>query len=196
MRRRLLLTCALLFPGLAAAETQLVKLKNGTEIYGTVAHRGDMVEVTSVSGQLQRFKLSDIAAIESLGGRAAQRPVVEARPSRGTSATPAGGTDGLSLLGGAPAGSASDFAAGVNAIQHRILSDPEMMEVLMQIAEDPAILSALLTPGVLQAVRTGDLQSVSKDPGVARAAADPRIQKIVKKLAAELEAESAGRGRR
>lgn len=76
--------------------------------------------------------------------------------------------------------------AQIQAIQTRIMTDPELMETVMSLADDPQLMQAVMDPSLLAAVQRGDTAAAAKNPAFRRVANDPRVRKLMKALAAEM----------
>ncbi len=164
MRRFVASVFALLLPVAAAAETRLVTLKSGEEIYGEVVEAPGALEITTVSGKKRTVPAGDVESVQSLNGTAktlGREARVTIVPSSG--ALPAG---------------------EVTALQTRIMTDPKMMEALLQLAQDPQIMAAVRDPKLLAAIQAGDVAALERDPNLAKVASDPRVRALMEALKA------------
>ena len=196
MKRLLALVFPLLFvTGVAFADTKLVTLVTGEEVYGSVRHQLDgsrvkAVIVTTVTGQVTTYAPDQILTIESLGHEAAATT-----PTRATTETAAAmgfgdATGGAGSTRGAAAPQAgagapnlaehpSIVAPQVKGIQASLLSNPRMMEAILTMASDPEIAKLVRDPTLLAAIAAGDLSQVQKHPAFAKLANDPRIRALM-----------------
>jgi len=73
----------------------------------------------------------------------------------------------------------------VAAQQQQLMSNPQSMQVLQQMTQDPAIMQALQDPALVQAVTNHDYQAVGNNPAVQKLMSNPNMQALLQKLAAQ-----------
>jgi hypothetical protein len=67
-------------------------------------------------------------------------------------------------------------------LQERLASDPDTMDAIAALQDDPELKAVLDDPELLNALRSGNLEALMSNPKVAHLAADPKIQEITNKL--------------
>jgi hypothetical protein len=94
------------------------------------------------------------------------------------------------LLALAVAAAADDLggvnAAGndaVQALQQRIVSDPDMAASVQALRDDPQVQAVLADPKISAALASGDLSALLNDPKIRDLADDPAVQDITRKVA-------------
>jgi hypothetical protein len=80
----------------------------------------------------------------------------------------------------APAGGASSPSTGAQFadIQSRILSDPNILTIVMSLQNDPQLLSILNDPVVMRAIAAGDLESLQSSPKILELEGHQTIQQL------------------
>jgi hypothetical protein len=73
----------------------------------------------------------------------------------------------------------------IAAGQQKIMSNPQSMAILQQMAQDPEIMQALQDPALVQAVTSHDYQAVQNNPKVKELMDNPRMQALLKQLASQ-----------
>lgn len=81
-----------------------------------------------------------------------------------------------------PPAPALSAPAQLDAVQERIAADPALMQDITALQDVPEIQALLEDPEVMNAIRDGNLEALVGNPKLARLAADPRVQAIVRKL--------------
>lgn len=99
----------------------------------------------------------------------------------------------VALAGGlaAPAPAPGDDLGGVNAaaadsvqaLQQRIVSDPEMADAVQALRDDPQVQALLTDPAISGALARGDMAALLNDPRIRDLAADPAVQNITRQVA-------------
>ena len=76
-------------------------------------------------------------------------------------------------------------AAGdtVQALQQRIVSDPEMAAAIQALRDDPQVQAVLSDPAITAALSRGDMAALLNDPKIRDLAADPAVQSITRQVA-------------
>ena len=143
----------MLAPGSVAAADSRIELRDGSVISGEVVSAANGVyRIHSANlGEIQ-VRESDVAAI---------------RPGATGTATP-----------GAPTG--SDGRTGdLAAIQQQLLGNPQTMDSITRLQNDPGITAALADPEFARLILSGDLETLRNDPRFQRLLENPAIQAIV-----------------
>lgn len=80
---------------------------------------------------------------------------------------------------------AANAAAGdaVQALQQRIVSDPEMAASIQALRDDPQVQAVLTDPAITAALARGDMAALLNDPKIRDLADDPAVQGITRQLA-------------
>jgi hypothetical protein len=70
----------------------------------------------------------------------------------------------------------------MGAMQERMTSDPDTMNALTALKDDPELKAVLDDPEVLSALQSGNFDALLSNPKLAHLADDPKVQEITKKL--------------
>lgn len=148
---------------------QVITLKDGSQIKGTLAgvDNGVYTVKTPIIGDVH-VSQNDVASITNGNVHAAlpaSNPNYTAAPSVGAE------TSNLD----------QQIAAG----QQRLLSNPQSMALLQQMAQNPEIIQTLQDPALVQAITTHDYQAVQNNPAVQKLLANPQMLELIQKLAAQ-----------
>jgi hypothetical protein len=95
------------------------------------------------------------------------------------------------LLASLPTSASSQEAAGTNAaavaqrdaLQQRMLSDPEILRNVEGLRDDPTMRAVLADPALAAALERGDLSALMADPKIRRLAEHPAVQDITRQVA-------------
>ncbi len=150
---------------------QVITLKDGSQIKGDVSgiENGVYTIKIPVIGNVH-VAASDVASITNATGNGT--PPVTALPTNNTNYPPA-------------SGSAPNMDQQIAASQQKLMSNPQAMAELEQIAQDPDIMKALSDPTLVQAVTSHDYQAVQSNPKVQELMSNPKMQALLQKLAAQ-----------
>lgn len=79
----------------------------------------------------------------------------------------------------------ANAAAGdaVQALQQRILSDPEMAASIQALRDDPQVQAVLADPDITAALARGDMAALLNAPKIRELADDPAVQRITRQVA-------------
>lgn len=81
---------------------------------------------------------------------------------------------------------ASGFSGQVAAMQNQIMADPNTLQAVQAMAEDPEIISLVSDPDFVQqltaAVNSNNVESVAGDPKLQKLMQNPKIQALVQQL--------------
>lgn len=82
-----------------------------------------------------------------------------------------------------------DFARNVSAMQNQIMTDPQAMQAVQAMAEDPEIASMISDPNFVHklntAVSNGNVDSVADDPRIQELMVNPKMQALIQQLQEE-----------
>ena len=134
-----------------------IELRDGSVV------SGELVSVTDGIYRIRSDNLGEIQVRES--------DVLAIRPGA-TAAEP----------GATPTGPRTDTVGpGVNltGIQQQLLGNPQTMEAITRLQNDPAITSALSDPEFTRLIMSGDIETLRTDPRFQRLLENPAIQAIV-----------------
>lgn len=164
---------ALGLPAMAGSE-KTITLKDGSKINGRIIgiENGRYV-IDSVTVGTIRVKQSDVIT-ENIPG--------EAEPEAEEQNVP----PSLPYLGN-PTNNAQPGPASsqIKAMQARIMSDPGLLADVQSLSEDPAVMEALSDPSFVQAIQTGNMQSLQSSPHLIRLLSSPKMQVLIQKLRAQ-----------
>ena len=160
----LMVVLALICPSFAA-ENKTITLQDGSQVKGHVVslENGVYVVQTPSMGEV-RISDSKIAAITSGAAvtpeqlQQAQQPAQAETPSNLT-ATP-------------------EF----QAIQAKVMSNPDVISDIQKLLQDPAVMSVMSDPGFIAAVQSGNTASLQSDPRLKRLSENPQIQALIQKI--------------
>jgi len=146
-------------PALAAGQNQLT-LMDGSVISG---------EVTSVEGGVYSIKSPSLGTI-----------TVKAAEIRKIEMTGvASATESAPNMQSAPSASSN---SQLEDLQRRILGDDSVMNSVTALQGDPLFQDILNDPSILDALRSGNLEALERNPKVLRLMDDPRVKDITRKL--------------
>ena len=147
---------------------QVITLKDGSQIKGTLSGITDGVYTvkTPIIGDVH-VAANDVASITN-GNAIAALPAALPTTSAATAS-------------GMPAPSDQQ----VTTAQQQLMNDPQSMQILTQMAQNPEIAQALQDPALQQAVANHDYAAVQNNPGVQKLMGDPQMQAMLQKLAAQ-----------
>lgn len=158
----LLLMFSFLSP-LAFAGTKYITLKDGSVIKGELVsfENGTYTLRTENLGQLQLPE----ANVVSLSNDAATAPL--AQP-------------------GQQAGPDPNFSNKVSAMQNQIMGNPQAMQAVQAMAEDPEIAAMISDPAFVQqltaAVSNDNMDSVADNPKIQKLMSNPKMQALIQQL--------------
>ena len=84
--------------------------------------------------------------------------------------------------GRAAAAGVSTATADIEAMQRRLVTDPDIMAMIMALRDDPELTAALADPALLQAVTTGDLDAVRGNERFRELMEHPGIHAIIERV--------------
>ena len=141
---------------------QVITLKDGSQIKGELSgiENGQYTIKTPIIGDVH-VAASDVASITNGNNPVA---AVQTQPSP-------------------PAAVNSDQQ--IAAAQQQLISNPQAMASLQQMAQDPEVMQALSDPALVQAVTSHDYQAVQNNPKVQELMNNPKMQALLQKIAAQ-----------
>jgi hypothetical protein len=151
---------------------QVIILKDGSQIKGVLSgiDNGVYTVKTPIIGDVH-VAAGDVASITNGNGTAATAPAALApAPSSGT---------------------APNMDAQIAASQKQLMSNPQSMATLQEMAQDPDIMQALSDPALVQAVTTHDFQAVQNNPKIQELMSNPKMQAFLQKLAEQQQQQSS-----
>ncbi len=152
---------------------QVITLKDGSQIKGQLAgiNNGVYTVKTPIIGDVH-VAASDVASITNGAADGTAAPVA-AMPAQAS---------------GAPS---NNMDAQIAASQQKLMSNPQAMAELQEMAQDPEIMQALQDPALVQAVTSHNYQAVQSNPQVQALMSNPRMQAFLQKIAAEQQQNSS-----
>lgn len=167
----LTLAVFMLYAHLSSFADQVITLKDGSQIKGQLAgiENGVYTVKTPIIGDVH-VSAADVANINNTDSGSAPAlpgtmPTMPAMPTQSTEAV--------------------SMNQRIAAQQQQLLSNPQSMAALQQMAQDPAIMQALQDPALVQAVTNHDYQSVQENPKVQELMSNPKMQALIQELAAQ-----------
>ncbi len=151
-------------PVFADQEQQVITLKDGSQIKGVLAgiDNGIYTVKTPIIGDVH-VAAGDVASITN---------------GNGTAAAPASAAPVSS-------GPVPNMDQQIAASQRKLMSNPESMATLQEMAQDPDIMQALSDPALVQAVTSHDYQAVQNNPKIQELMSNPKMQALLQKLVAQ-----------
>lgn len=149
----------LFVPSVFAASTKYITLKDGSVIKGELVSfdNGTYTVQTENLGLLQLPEGNVISV--ATGGAVAQAPVAASKP---------------------------EFAKNVSDMQSQIMADPQTMEAVQAMAEDPEIVAMISDPNFIKklttAVSNDNVESVADDPRLQELMGNPKMKALVQQL--------------
>lgn len=156
-----------------AEDEQTITLKDGSQIKGvlTKVENGIYTVKTPIIGDVH-VAIGDVSTI-----------------SNGPAATPLGASTGSSgpvdYSSPPPPTMRSAMDQQIESSQKQILSDPQSVAILQQMAENPEIMRALQDPELVRAVSNHDYAAVQGNPAVQKLMNDPQFHALLEKLASQ-----------
>lgn len=140
---------------------QVITLKDGSQIKGELSgiYNGVYTIKTPIIGDVH-VAAGDVASITNGAGNGA--PVAAVQP-----------------------GVVPSMDQQIAASQQKMMSNPQTMAALQEMAQDPEITQALQDPALVQAVTNHDYQAVQSNPAVQKMLSDPKMQALIQKIAAQ-----------
>ena len=150
---------------------QVITLKNGSQIVGQLVslNNGVYTIKAPIIGSVQA-SASDVVNITN-----GNIPPGSNNPGQGNSNNP-------TLP--APTGDVPDLNQKIAEEQKQLMSNPESVSILMQMAQDPEIAQLLQDPALVQAVTHHDLQAVESNPRIKQLMDNPKVKEFLKRLMA------------
>ncbi|MBF0505023.1 MAG: hypothetical protein HQL14_07980 [Candidatus Omnitrophica bacterium] len=157
--------------GIADQPDQVITLKDGSQIKGELSgvENGTYTVKTPTMG-LVHVAAADVSSITN--GRVA--PPVATQNN-------AGNTFSLPPTAATNAGLDQQVAAQ----QQKLMSNPQAMADVAQIAQDPEIMQLLSDPALVQAVTSHDFSAVQNNPKIKELMSNPKMQALLQKLATQ-----------
>jgi hypothetical protein len=154
---------------------QVITLKDGSQIKGVLSgiENGVYTVKTPIIGDVH-VAASDVSSITN--GNAAPAAI---NP-------PAASTAPNQALGSIP-----NLDQQIATNQQKLISNPQSMAMLQEMAQDPEIMQALQDPAVLQAVTSHDYQAIANNPKIQALMNNPKMQAFMQKLQAQQQSASS-----
>ncbi len=144
----------LLAAGAVAGEMKVIELKDGSVISGEVISLANGI-YTIKSDSLGMIKLEE-SKIRAIRSKAPEN---------------AGATGG-------PATQGND----TQALQQKMMSDQEIMGMIQSLRDDPEFKKVMEDPGVMKAVKDGDVSALMANPRFMKLLNNPTVKEIEKKV--------------
>ncbi len=159
----LTLSATLVAAPAAAAESR-IELRDGSVI------SGELVSIGDGRYRVRSSALGEVSIPES--------QVLAIRPAGAPTALPAAPsvTPAPAAAGTAPTG------LDIGSIRQQILGQPETMEAIGRLQDDPQIKSLLSDPELVRRIMSGDIEAVRSDPRFQQLLANPSIRAIVSRF--------------
>jgi hypothetical protein len=81
-----------------------------------------------------------------------------------------------------PGAAQSNTSSDVQTLQHRMMSDQEIMGLIQSLQNDPEFKKLLEDPDIMKAVNTGDVAALTANPKFMKQLGNPTVQEIQKKV--------------
>ncbi|MDE1921020.1 MAG: hypothetical protein KGJ09_05080 [Candidatus Omnitrophica bacterium] len=148
---------------------QVITLKDGSQIKGVLSgiDNGVYVIKTPIIGDVH-VAAGDVASITNGSAAAGTLPAGTAAPAASSGAS-----------------QGSSFDQRLANTQQQLMSNPQDMQIIMQMAQDPQIAQALQDPAVMQAVTSHDYQALANNPAIQQLMNNPHMQELIKQMAGQ-----------
>jgi hypothetical protein len=155
----------------ADQDEQVITLKDGSQIKGVLAgvDNGVYTVKTPIIGDVH-VAASDVSSITNGAGNGTAAAAATAAPVAPVASDP---------------GTAPNLDAEIAASQKKLMSNPQSMATLQEMAQDPDIMKALSDPDLVQAITSHDYQAVQNNPKIQELMNNPKMQALLQKLAAQ-----------
>ena len=152
-------------PAFANGSEQVLTLKDGSQIKGELSGvtNGVYTIKTPIIGEVH-VAASDVASITNGAGTSAPIAALPASTSPSSS---------------------SSMDQQIMASQQQLMSNPQSMQILQQMTENPEIVKALQDPALVQAVTNHDYAAIQSNPAIQKLMSNPQMQELLQKLAAQ-----------
>lgn len=70
----------------------------------------------------------------------------------------------------------------LQALQERMLADPEIAGAVQSLRDDPQVQEILADPAIAAALQSGDVGALLSDPRIKRLAEDPTVQSVTRQV--------------
>jgi len=88
----------------------------------------------------------------------------------------------LKSLPQSPGAAQSSTGGDVQSLQHRMMSDQEILGLIQSLQNDPEFKKLLDDPEIMKAVSAGDIAALSANPKFMKLLSNPTVQEIQKKV--------------
>ena len=157
-----------LLPALVRADTQIITLKDGSQIKG---------ELVGVSNGVYTIKTSLLGDVHISAGQVASISNGVAPPA------PAGPAQTATAgYGQQPAAATNPYSQQIQAAQAQILGNPAIVSELQNMMQDPEIQQIITDPAFMQAVTAQDVHAVQNNPRAQQLINNPKIKALIEKL--------------
>ena len=154
---------------------QVITLKNGSQIVG---------ELVSLNNGVYTIKAPIIGNVQAAASDVVN--IANSRPGNGT-VPPGSNNPGQGYsnpTSPSQSGDIPDLNQKIAEEQKQLMSNPESVSILMQMAQDPEIAQLLQDPALVQAVTHHDLQAVESNPRIKQLMDNPKVKEFLKRLMA------------
>lgn len=162
---------AALFVFCGAASAATIVLRDGTVIHGEIESLQNGV-YTIETGSLGPVRVSEqqVRSIDQ-GAGSAPAPV----PPSASRAVPAPGH-------GSPQSPALSGSLDAQAVQSRILQDPQLLSMLLALENDPDVLAVLADPEITKQIAAGDYAALMDNPKMIALMNNEKLREIIGQL--------------
>ncbi len=148
--------CLMLFAaGTGAGELKVIELKDGSVIAG---------EVVSLTGGTYTIRSDSLGMIKLEESKL--RAIRPKSPEKG----------------GASGGQAAAQGNDTQVLQQKMMSDEKIMDMIQSLRDDPDFKKVMEDPGVMKAVRDGDVSALLANPQFMKLLNNPTVKEIEKKV--------------
>lgn len=141
-----------------ADDAQTITLKDGSQI------KGNLVGITNGTYTVHTPTLGDVKVSTS-------------QVSSITTGAP------MPVSPNAPAASSNnDFNQKIQSAQNKLMNDPEMMQQVTAMAQDPELMKLLSDPELTQAVMSHDVNAIQSNPKAQALMNNPRMKALMEEL--------------
>ena len=157
---------------LQTASAATIVLQDGSVIRGDIRSlQNDVYTIRTDSMGTLAIRKQDVRSID-LTDESAPRNATRTEPRASSPAAP------RTAPGIAP-GPAMPSAAEFESMQRQLMGSPDMLSAIQALQNDPQVLSVLSDPEVMNAIATGDINTLMNHPKVIGLTRNPGVREII-----------------
>jgi hypothetical protein len=163
---RTLSAALFVFCGVASAAT--IVLRDGTVIHG---------EIESLQNGVYTIETDSLGAV-----RVSEQQVRSIDQGAASAPAPPSASRAVPAPGGGPPESAALGSLDAQAVQSRILQDPQLLAMLLALQNDPDVLAVLADPEIAKEIAAGDFTALMDNPKMIALMNNEKLREIIGQL--------------